>query len=103
MISSGFKSEDDFYFVDRIDKAKPWQSISVMIIDIFLRGESVYETKEDIQETGGGKWDRLEASYFLASLPQRYIDDFSNKVFLLADHFELKVYHRNNEVNKIKL
>jgi hypothetical protein len=103
LISSGFKSEDDFYYIDRIDKAEPWQAVSFMSVDVFLDDEPVYETEEDIKETGGGTWDRLDTSYLLASLPQSYISEFCDKVFLLADKFELKVYHRNIEADKSKL
>lgn len=103
LISSGFKSEDDFYFIDRIDEAEPWQAISVLNLEVFLGEEAIYETKVDIKETGGGVWDRLDASYPLASLPGSYIEDFCNKIFLLANRFKLAVYHQNDEVDKMEL
>ena len=100
LMSKGFKSEDEFYYLDRDDKAKPWQSISVLSIDIFLGDDAIYETKEDIEESEGSVWDRLEASYLMASLPENYIENFCNNIFKIAEKFGLSAYHNNTEKDK---
>ena len=100
LLSEGFKSEDDFYYLDRNDRVKPWQSINIYTVDIYLGEEAIYETKKDIYETGGGSWNRLEASYLLASLPDSYIEYFCKNVFAIAERFGLQVYHHNIEKNK---
>lgn len=100
LMSKGFKSEDDFYCLGRDDKAKPWQSISVLSIDIFLGDDPIYETKEDIEESEGSVWDRLEVSYLLASLPENYIEVSCSNIFEIAEKFGLSVYHKGIEKDK---
>ena len=103
LLKLGFKSEDDFYFLDRPDKASPWQSISILDIDVFLGGLPVYETNEDVQDTGGGKWDWIKISYNLSSLPENFIDVSCAKIFHIAEELGLKVYYKNEEIHETNL
>lgn len=89
----GFTSEDDFYFLDRPDKPQPWQSISLITVDIFLNGEAVYETEEDINESESSFWDELDVSYLLASLPVEYVKIFCEEVSALCIGFDLQCKH----------
>ena len=100
LIASGFKSEDEFYFIDRIEKAKPWQSISVMTIEPFLGERKLEDDNETLDKLQAISWDRLKAYYFLASLPSCYIFDFCDRVFSLSEEFQLKVIHNGDEVDK---
>ena len=86
----GFTSEDEFYFLDRNDAPKPWQSISVMTVNVFDRGSTVYETAEDVVEAPG-VWDELQVDYLLATLPPVFIEKFANECEILAVQFNLKM------------
>ncbi|GAA5497024.1 hypothetical protein Rhal01_03212 [Rubritalea halochordaticola] len=88
--SRGFKSEDEFYFVDRPDSPKPWQAISVMTVNVFNQGSAVYETEEDVAEAPG-QWDELKVEYLLASLPQSFIEKCAIECETLAAQFDLQM------------
>ena len=66
----GFKAEDDFYYIPRKDRCEPWQSPTVLSIDIRLAGKDVYETEEDVVEGRTTQWDELKIEYLLASVPR---------------------------------
>lgn len=100
LITNKYKSEDDFYYIDRIDKAEPWQAINLTSIEILLGNDSIHETEEDIKEGFGGTWDHLEISYLLASLPAKNIKIFCNYVFELADHFNLHAFYNDLKTSK---
>ena len=86
----GFASEDDFYFLDRPDTPKPWQSISVMTVDVFNRGSTVHETEEDIAEYPG-QWDELRVDYPLATLPPFLFETCVAECEALAVRFGLQM------------
>ncbi len=88
--SRGFKSEDDFYFLDRIDQAQPWQAISVMTIDVIRGGAAIYETEEDIKDKTT-QWDELKVEYLLASLPRDCIARCAIECECIANAFGLDI------------
>lgn len=89
-----FKSEDDFYYLDRKDRAKPWQAISVLTVDLTMNGEPVYETEKDMEESACSSWDQLNLSYLMASLPEKYMEVICDEIFLLCQHFDLTCNHK---------
>lgn len=94
----GFTNEDDFYFLDRPDQPKPWQSISVMTASVFYQGAAVYETEEDMEEKPG-QWDELRVDYLLATLPTSFIETCAVECEALAAQFELALEVNGNPIN----
>jgi hypothetical protein len=99
----GFKSADDFYFLARTGRCEPWQSKTVVSVQVRLRALDVYETEEDIAEGNGTHWDELQAGYLLATLPGEWIEPFVKEIRLLAAEFALRVEHRGNEIDPSEL
>lgn len=102
LIQRGFKSEDDFYFIDRTDKPKPWQAISAMSVNIRYENSSIYKTEDDIVEEES-VWDELKIEYLMASLPRSYIELCVNHCELIAKEFELDIEFENQVLDAKKL
>lgn len=87
----GFKSEDDFYELFRKGKCEPWQSTAVLTLSVFQSGATIYETEEDIAESGGTTWDELHCEYLLATLPRECIELMLNELSVLCTCFDLRM------------
>jgi hypothetical protein len=90
LIARGFTSEDEFYFIDRPDRPKPWQSISVMTVNVFNQGLAAYESAEDIAEPAT-EWDELKVDYLLATLPASFVEKCAVECETLAARFDLQI------------
>jgi hypothetical protein len=78
----GFSREDDFYLMDRPDVAEPWQSITVMSIDVLDEGAG---------DADGLPWVALEVSYLMATLPASFIATCVGECESLAGRFDLRM------------
>jgi hypothetical protein len=86
----GYLSIDDFYSLDRRGKIPPWQSVSVVAIDVLRQTEPVYESEEDVLEGKSTTWDELKAEFLLATLPEELIETFCAEIEALAAAFSLQ-------------
>lgn len=101
--NKGYKSEDDFYYISRDDKVEPWQSFQLLTLDIKLGDEDKYETEEDIEEGISTEWDKILASYLLATIPEDGIEKFIKKVQEIKSELNLKLFYCEEEITMDKL
>ena len=87
----GYKSIDDFYHLPRDSKVPIWQSTSIVTVNMLAGGRSIYETDEDIDESGGTPWNQLHFEYLLATLPREFIGVFVREVEAISHEFQLSV------------
>lgn len=88
---NGFKSIDDFYVLDRKGRVPPWQSRTLISIDIANSNDSIYETEEDIEDGKPQDWRRLKIACLLASLPKECLPLFTNTIGKISEHFDLRI------------
>lgn len=87
----GFKSEDDFYSLKRKARVQPWETRTLVSVDVKLNSSAVDETEADIEEGASTAWNSLELSYLMASMPRDCIDLFVEEVQQLSLHFGLQI------------
>lgn len=99
----GYRSEDDFYYLERTDHCEPWQTSTLVTLDVLRAGHGVYETEDDLTEGLGTDWDELRAAYLLASMPRDCIVHLIREVGSLATEFGLEIEYRGNVVSANEL
>jgi hypothetical protein len=87
LLTQGFKSEDDFYYLPRKGGAS-WHAPAIAVVNVFLGDASIYETREDITD-GDSFWDRLEMEYLMCALPRMCIDQFMAECDAIVGEFAL--------------
>ena len=95
----GYKSEDDFYYLDRKGKIENWQSRSLASIDLFFNKQEIYETEEDVEEGTATHWNSLRVSYLMATLPRECIEPFVDEIDTLAQAFRLRVTYQAEAID----
>lgn len=99
----GFRSEDEFYYLPRKGRCEPWQTSTLVSLNVRRSGRSVYETEEDMAEGLATTWDELQADYLLATLPRDYISSMICEIDALATQFSLKVEYRGETIAATEL
>jgi hypothetical protein len=94
----GFRSIDDFYVLPRRGRVMPWQSQDIVVLDVRLAGNAVYEAREDIAEGTAGAWDCLQLKYPMASVPSECLSVFVSHAAALASHFDLAIRYQDHEM-----
>lgn len=89
----GFAAIDDFYQLLRREPPEPWQSSSVVSIQVLLAGTEVYETEEDVDDGISGVWDELRLEYLMATLPREYIDILIAEIDAISREFQLQIVY----------
>lgn len=99
----GFKSEDDFYHLQRRGNLPVWQTSTLLNICVRLRGNDVYETEDDVIEGTAGSWDSLLVKYFMATVPRECIRLAIDILFVISEKFQLEVNYCGKPQNKSDL
>lgn len=99
----GFRAEDDFYHLQRKGRVQPWQTSTVISLDVRCSGQGVYETEEDLAEGRGTSWDELRADYLLATLPRDCIASLVREIDALVTEFGLRLEYRGDVVEPVEL
>jgi hypothetical protein len=99
----GFRSEDEFYYLPRKGRCEPWQTSTIVSLDVRRAGSSVYETEEDMAEGLATNWDELRADYLLATLPRDYIASMVFEIDALVMQFGLKVEYQGETMAATEL
>ena len=102
LMSRGYSTEDDFYYLLRTDESEIWQSDSIMTIDVALAGNAIYETEEDVIERESA-WDELKIEYLLATLPVVFIPELVRECAAIATRFNLKMTYCGDELDASQL
>ena len=90
---------DYAYYLERTDKVENWQSENVCFLHAYLNGEHIAEHAEDYRVGLRGKWDSLKLNFLLAYVPIHCVDDFVKVVERLSEHFDLKIFHGEDELS----
>lgn len=99
----GYKSEDDFYFLKRKAKVLPWETRTLVTVDVQLNSSAVYETEEDVEEGSSTAWNSLNLDYLMASMPRDCIDLFVEEVQQLSLQFGLQIQFNSESVEASSL
>lgn len=94
----GFNSNDDSYKLLVTGKHPIWQSTTIVTVRMLADGKAIYETDEDIDETGGTPWNQLHCEYLLATLPRKYIDVNVKEIEAISHRFQLSVLLNDQQV-----
>jgi hypothetical protein len=98
-----YHSEDDFYYLPRKDQCEPWQSSTILSLDVRSAGEAIYETREDLAEGSGTSWDELKIEYLLATLPREHIETLIEEVNALSTEFLLELRYCGEVISSTEL
>jgi hypothetical protein len=88
---NGYKSEDDFYYLEYKGKAMPWQGNTLLTVDVLLDDSDIYETEEDIDEGISSVWNKLKVSYLMATRPRCCISSVIARISELKEEFSLQI------------
>ncbi len=95
----GYVSNDDMYKLRRRDRGPIWQSTTLVTVHVVRDGTAIYETDEDIDETGGKPWNQLQCEYLLATLPREYVDVYVKEIEAISNEFRLSVLLNDQHVS----
>lgn len=87
----GFRLEDDFYHLQRSPRCPPWQSTTLLSLNLLRGGASIHETEDDLTDQPGTKWDQLQVGYLLATLPRECIEMAVGEIAAVAEEFNLAI------------
>jgi hypothetical protein len=87
----GYRSEDDFYYLQRKGRFRPWQTSTLITLNVRRGGHEIYETEEDLIEGIGTNWDELRSEYLMATLPRECIAAVTAEIAAIAAEFDLTI------------
>ncbi len=82
-LSMGFRQYDDVVSLDRTDKSPPWQTSTIVAVEVHQAGREVYGFKD-------GDWNTLKLGYLLPSLPFAFVDRFVAAVSAVGASLDLR-------------
>jgi len=103
LLSCGYRMEDDFYYLDRADTPKPWQSTSAVTVNVLKSGEGLNDLNLEGVGTSEPAWDELQIEYLLATLPAHYIDSTCNECERIARRFNLQISLEGKDLTATEL
>jgi len=68
-LAQGFTLHDDVLCLDRSNRGQPWQSSSIVAVEVSCRGKEIFGFEE-------GEWDEVKLKYLFAYLPFELTERF---------------------------
>lgn len=91
----GFHLDEDVFTVDRSGKLPPWQSRSIIVLQVLRGDREIYDEH--------AQWDRVKLRYLLATLPPEVLEVFVETAASVADQLRLPMQYRGRVVTKEEL
>ncbi|HEX9996860.1 MAG TPA: hypothetical protein VGB45_06935 [Abditibacterium sp.] len=101
---AGFTQQHDVWSLRRRGDIPNGQSDGCGTVSIFDGDEELYLDEEEIIELGEeAKWDKIEISYLLASLPEQQIESFVNAVSTLSTALQIPLIYEGQQFSSKEL